>query len=486
MRDFNLVLEAGKKPNYQKVADSVRNAIIAGHLKVGEKLPATRALARHLKLHRHTIMTAFNELIAEGWIASNERKAYCVSEIASNLNPRSPIAERSDHASKHRWRLARSVEMAWNPIPNVPHVFTNGAIDFRLFPRKEFRSVLMDSIRFIKPDHLNYGDPAGFPPLIEALRTYLRRARAVSDREIIVVNGAQEGIFLAGQMLLKPGDRVAVEQLGWSCAWEALRAAGAVLVPIEVDREGINPEALARRLKRDRIRLLYMTPLHQFPTTVTLPMARRLQIYDLARKHSVPILEDDYDHEFHYTTQPLAPMASSDPAELVIYVSTFSKMLFPSCRIGFMAVPKVLAQPILNYRRIITRQNEVLFQSALARWIQEGGFERHVRRIRRAYDERRRAMCRSLQVAKDAGLDISWINTEGGIAIWADFKTDAAQLARRALHRGVFVRPESHFQLKPSHGTHLNLPFTNQTPDEIDAGMNILFNLRKGGRDVVS
>lgn len=484
MRDLNLTLGTGKNPNYQKVADSVRNAIIAGQLKVGEQLPATRALARHFKLHRHTIMAALNNLIAEGWITSLERKAYCVSEIAPNLNPGFHITNRSGQEKKHSWRIVRSVdeEMIWNPIPNVPHVFRNGTIDFRLFPRKEFRSVLMDSIRFIQPSHLSYGDPAGFPPLVEALTTYLRRARALSGREIIVVNGTQEGIFLTAQLLLKPGDRVAVERLGHKHAWEALRAAGAVLVPVEIDREGMNPESLARCLKRNRIRLIYMTPLHQYPTTVTLPRARRLKIYAMARKQNIPIFEDDYDHEFHYATQPLPPMASDDPADLVIYVSTFSKILFPASRVGFMAVPKSIAQPILNYRRIITRQNEILMQDALARWIADGGFERHIRRMRRAFDERHRTMARKLKQGRDAGLDISWLDAEGGMAIWADFKTDATQLSIRALKRGVVVTPEVHFQLKPGGGTHLHLPFSNQTPEEISAGMDILFDVRKGMR----
>src|SRR5262249_47250795 len=154
---------------------------------------------------------------------------------------------------------------------------------------------------------------------VREVESYLRRVRAVTGREIIVTNGSQQGIFLAAQALIGPGEPVAVERMGYRPAWEAFRAAGGRLVPVDVDSEGADPDSLAKLLRKPRPRLLYLTPLHQYPTTVTLPIARRLRIYELCAQHGVPVLEDDYDHEFHYRSQPLAPMASRDPEGLVIY-----------------------------------------------------------------------------------------------------------------------------------------------------------------------
>jgi GntR family transcriptional regulator/MocR family aminotransferase len=305
--------------------------------------------------------------------------------------------------------------------------------------------------------------------------------RAVSDREILVTHGSQEAIFLTAQLLIRPGDAVAVERLGYGPAWEALRAAGARLVPIATDEDGIDPEDLARVARRRRLRLLYTTPLHQYPTTATLPLPRRLRLYEVATQADIPILEDDYDHEFHYRSQPLAPLASRDPAEQIIYISTFSKILFPSARIGFMAVPRGLAPALAEYRRIVSRQNETLLQDAVARWMVDGGFERHLRRMRRTYEERRAAMVTALEAGRAEGLPWRWRTPDGGMAIWVDTGQNADEVARRALARGVYVQAESNYQLRKNGiSRHLRLGFANQTPSEIQEGMRLLGKCLKG------
>lgn len=482
MRELTLALGREKKAGYLKIADSVRNAILDGQLKSGESLPSTRALGRTLKMHRHTVMSGLNELIAEGWLVSKERQTYQVNEtLPSSFFEASVAGGENAVPKKHEWRMVRSSgEKLPSLMPSsAKYPFKSGTADLRLFPHQEFKSLIGESLKASRVKNLDYAHPAGHPPLIDALKTYLRRARAVSNREIVVTHGSQEGIFLAAQLLIKPGDAVAVERLGYRPAWEALKAAGAKLIPVDVDSEGLDPDSLSKAMRRHRIRLIYTTPLHQYPTTVTLPVARRLRLYELAAQAGIPILEDDYDHEFHYRSQPLAPLASRDPAELVIYVSTFSKTLFPSARIGFMAVPKTLAPALAGYRRIVSRQNETLLQDATARWMNTGGFERHLRRMRRTYEERRTTIVECLEEGKSSGLPLSWQAPDGGMAVWVGIGMDADKAFERALELGVHVQPESYYQLRGGKSEHLRLGFANQTPKEIQLGMQLLFEALK-------
>lgn len=475
MRELTLSVAPGKRPLYLRIAEAVRDSIQSGRIAPGEILPSTRSLGRDIKTNRLTVMAAFDELVAEGWLAVSARRGYRVNEaLPSRFFEPARLTAGTRRERRHRWRLVRSAPPS-TPSPIARFAFKSGHADLRLFPQNEFKSCVADALRLTRGRVLEYGDPIGHPPLIEELKTYLRRVRAVSDREIVVTHGSQEAIYLAAQLLIEPGDAVAVERLGYPPAWEALKAAGARLVPIDVDGEGLVTDSFARAVKRDRLRLLYTTPLHQYPTTVTSPVSRRLRLYELASRAGVPILEDDYDHEFHYRSQPLAPLASQDPDGRVVYVSTFSKVLFPSARIGFMAVPRSLAAPLASYRKIVSRQNETVLQDALARWMRSGGFERHLRKMRRRYDERRICIGESLSRGKKDGLPLRWRTPDGGMAIWVDVGVDADALAERAARAGVYVQPGSHFTMKRLPSRHLRLGFANQTPAEIQRGMELLF-----------
>ena len=262
---------------------------------------------------------------------------------------------------------------------------------------------------------------------------------AITGRRIIVTHGAQEGIFLVAQLLVGPGHKVAVEMPGYPSGWDAFRAAGGEIVPVKVDAQGMDPDALESAIAKQRIHLIYLTPHHQYPTTATLPAARRLRIYELASRHQIPIIEDDYDHEFHYRSQPIAPMASIDPCGLVIYMSTLSKITFPSMRIGCLAVPDALYEPLVNLRSIITRQTNSFMEDAVARWMDGGGFERHLRRMRRVYEERRDMTVTALEEARTRGLELSWSVPEGGMGMWLDCGADAERVTQLAAEAGVFV-----------------------------------------------
>ena len=481
MLDLVLTVPQDPRPGYLRIAEALRSAIQAGQAKPGERLPSSRVLAEALGVHRHTVTAAMDELVAEGWLESGERRAHRVCAVLPSefFKPRGNARKTALFERKFKWRLARQTDTQLCGLVDTrryDYAFQGGQPDLRLFPYDEFRACVAEALRRQPMALGGYGDPAGHPEFIEGLAEYLRRVRALTGRRIVVTHGAQEAIFLVAQMLVHPGDKVAVEVPGYAAAWDTFRAAGGEPIGVKVDAAGMDPDALEAAIAQHHIRLIYLTPHHQYPTTVTLPTARRLRIYELASRHQIPVVEDDYDHEFHYCSQPIAPMASSDPCGLVIYISTLSKIMFPSARVGFVAVPEELYQPLARTRAIVTRQNSIFMQDAIARWMASGGFERHLKRMRRHYEERLDTMVESLEAGRRAGLPLQWQAPDGGMALWLDTGTDSDLVMAKAGEAGVFVASESEFHLtRPAGGfTHLRLGYASQSPDEIREGMGRL------------
>lgn len=475
MLDFQLSIPRDDRPSYLRIADGLRHAIQSGRLKPGEKLPSCRQLASMLGVHRHTVGAAADELVAEGWLQGGERRAHRVAAVLPSEFFRSSAGKSAPRCLKPlKWRLVRNAR----PVKTGPggtrehrYAFAGGVPDLRLFPYDEFRTCVAQALRKAPTGLGGYGDPAGHPEFIERLSLYLRRVRSLTGRRIVVTHGSQEGMFLAAQLLLRAGDKVAIDELGFPPAWDAFRAAGADLVPVRLDGNGMVPEALEVVLRREPVRLIYLTSHHQYPTTVTLPVERRLRIYELASRNGIPIIEDDYDHEFHFRSHPIAPLASNDPCELVIYTSTLSKIMFPSMRLGFLAVPEAIYEPLVNLRAVMTRQNNMFLQDAVARWIDTGGFERHLRRMRREYQDRRDALVDALAAGRRAGLPLAWSVPDGGMALWLDCGVNSDSVTREAGSRKVLVQPESRYRYAGTGaGTHLRLGYASQTPQEIRAG----------------
>ncbi|HEX2669103.1 MAG TPA: PLP-dependent aminotransferase family protein [Gammaproteobacteria bacterium] len=482
MLDLVLTVPEDARPGYLRIAEALRNAIQAGQAKSGERLPSSRVLAQTLGVHRHTVTAAMDELVAEGWLEAGERRAHRVCEVLPSafFSPKAGGKKASPFERKFKWRLARQGTVfpcGVTDTSGYPYAFLGGQPDLQLFPYDEFRACVADTLRRSPSRRSDYGSPAGHPEFIACMEEYLRRVRALTGRKIIITHGAQEAIFLTAQLLVMPGDKVAVESPGYAAAWDAIRAAGGEVVPLKVDAQGMDPDSLEEAIGQHRIRLIYLTPHHQYPTTVTLPKARRLRIYELASRHQIPILEDDYDHEFHFRSQPIAPMASSDPCGLVIYISTLSKIMFPSARIGFMAVPEDLLEPLTRLRALVTRQNSIFMQDAVARWMDNGGFERHLKRMRRVYQERRDAMVQALEAGRERGLPLNWSVPDGGMALWFDCGVDSDAVVARARAAGVYVTPESEFHLTPpARLTHLRLGYASQAPQQLQEGMGLLMD----------
>lgn len=488
MRQINLTLPQKAGPTYLRIADAIRTAIQRGQLIPGEKLPSCRNLAQDLEVHRHTVMASLNELKAQGWLDSRERRGYVVSaELPGKyFSSREYSAEQKGQFIRLRFARKPSFRSIKNPAPEISFNFSTGRPDVRLFPIAEFRACVADSLRKPNESLMSYGEPSGTPRLRSALSNYLRKARSITGREIFVSNGSVEGIYMLSHLFLKPGDTAGIEAIGFPPAIEAIRSTGATIKPIRVDDTGLDPDDLERKLQHTNIRLLYLTPLHQYPMTTTLAIEKRERIYALARKYRFAIIEDDYDHEYHYASQPLAPMAANDPAGLVMYVSSFSKVMFPAIRVGFLAIPEYVSNALGDLRKTINRQNNTIIQEAVGRWIEQGGLERHLRKTRKIYQHRRNVLCDAIDDLRNGGLAMDYRRPEGGMTIWLNTHSDSTELTRMAAASGVRLTPDAISYTNPRvESTHVRLGFAAHNADELRSGALLLGEFLSGARGSV-
>jgi len=274
-------------------------------------------------------------------------------------------------------------------------------------------------------------------------------ARAISAEadDVMITRGSQMAIDLVARTLLEPGDAVAVESPGYHLAINVFRRAGARIVPIAVDRDGLDVRELARQAERTRIRLVYVTPHHQYPTTVVLSPTRRLALLELARKKSMAIIEDDYDQEFHYDGRPVLPLASADAHGQVVYLGTLSKILAPGLRLGFVVAPEPVLARMAAERELVDRQGDWVLECAVAELLEEGEIQRHVRRMRRVYHARRDALCEV--VDKQLARAVSYRRPAGGLALWVSVapEIDIERWHERASAKGVHFQTARHFTM---------------------------------------
>jgi len=483
LKELSLQLESSTKAIYLKIASALRQAIKSKQLEVGELLPSARKLAEQLKTNRHTIMAAYQELIAQGWVESVERKGYRVTVSLPIESSRLLAQNYQKVRTDFNWQINPIITSnRSNKKTKLTHDyrynFAGGMPDISAFPFKSFKSYFSDCLARPDINGLNYGRNEGNENFIKQVTTYLRRVRSITDKEIISVNGSQEALYLIAQLFLKADDKVAVEPLGYRPAWNAFSTTGAQLVAIKQHRQGIDIEYLSELFSQQKIKLIYLTPLHQYPTTVTTSINERMAIYQLAAKYNVIIVEDDYDHEFHYKSQPLAPMAADDPLGLVIYLSTFSKIMFPGARIGFMAVSNAIAPAIIDYRTIINHKPNVIMQDAIGRWMQDGAFERHLRKMTKLYHQRRDHLITFLQSYQQQGLSLSYHLPDGGMALWLDVGGQADAIEAYGESQDIYVLSEQHFHLDHSNNKnrYIRIGFAGLDSQQLTEGLTLLFN----------
>ncbi|WP_436068683.1 PLP-dependent aminotransferase family protein [Pseudomonas sp. LjRoot71] len=372
----------------RQLYQALRERILDGRLQRRTRLPASRDLANLLGISRNTVTRAFDQLYAEGYIEGRIGAGTYVAELSAATRP----APAQPLASAQNPALELLQEHHLNPpVSGPPRAFRVGVPAFDLFPFETWARLSARFWRKPSPARLGYGDPAGDWQLRELIAAYLRNSRGLhcDPAQIVVTSGAQQAISLCAQLLVTPGARVAVENPGYRAAGHALAIAGAQLCGVAVDAEGLDVSALAQL---DNCRLVYLTPSHQYPTGVTLSLARRLQLLEWAERTNGLIIEDDYDGEYRYSGTPLAPLAALDRQGRVLYVGTFCKIAFPALRLGYLVLPPALAEAFAQRRALDMRHSEIGTQAVMADFIAAGHFQRHIRRMRTAARSRRDAL----------------------------------------------------------------------------------------------
>ncbi len=467
-------------PLYRQIYDHLRIAIVEGQLRQGAKLPSTRALADELGVSRNTILNAYDQLAAEGYLERLEGKGTFVTQSLPEAfftpgRSVSPV-ERAGRAHQLSERATALLSAPSMPIPHYPPA--RGQISFPVgipaldaFPFELWARLVSRHARGLHPSALDYPDLAGYRPLREAIADHVIVARQVhcSPEQVIIVTGSQGALHLAARVLLNPGDSVWVEDPGYPNARNGLLAAGARLVAVPVDQEGIVVEAGVARAPEAR--MAYLTPSHQFPLGMTLSLKRRLAILDWAKRANAYILEDDYDGEYRFDGRPLAALQGLDDHDSVIYIGTFSKVLFPALRIGYLIVPQALVDTFLATRRAIDARLPRLEQAVLAEFIAEEHFTRHIRRMRTLYAERRAAL---LEAARDLPLELYAPHTGLHLIGWLPPGVDDRAAAACAADQQVDVLPVSMLALEPMPRGALALGYGAVKQHEIQEGVRRL------------
>jgi len=385
------------QPLHRQLYHRLRALILDGTLRSGTRLPSTRTLARDLSLSRNTVANAFDQLVLEGFVVGRVGDGTYVAspEHLSPLTGKRPKGGRPQAKPSSRPLSRRGAIIASTPIGRDamrPRAFAVGVPAIDAFPIELWSRLLSRRSRRASLGDLCHGDPAGFRPLREAIATYLATARGVSAEpgQVLVLSSSQQALDIIARVLVDPGEPVWLEDPGYLGARGALTGAGARIVPVPVDGEGLAVSEGIRACRQAR--LACVTPSHQFPLGSTLSLARRFALLRWAEQARAWIIEDDYDSEFRYRGRPLASLAGLDAGRRVIYVGTFTKVMFPSLRLAYLVAPPDLVEPLLAARSFVDRHSPTLPQIALADFIQDGHFTAHLRRMRALYRDRQEAL----------------------------------------------------------------------------------------------
>jgi GntR family transcriptional regulator/MocR family aminotransferase len=471
-----------KSPLFVQISQALADDIARGRLRPGDALPGTRTLAETLGVHRSTVVAAYAELAAQGWLTTTPGGTTTVAAESPEPKPR-----RFSRRAPERLGVPRTTGFPVEPplvktvtLPELPRdalLLWGGSPDLRLCPVDMLGRAYRRVARRRGKQLFGYSAHfAGHPDLRRAVATLVKGARGIAAEAdaVLVTRGSQMALDLVARSLIRPGDVVAVEALGYPNASNVFRRAGAKVVPIPVDRHGICVDALVAHASRERVRLVYVTPHHQYPTTVTLAPTRRLALLEHARREHTAIVEDDYDQEFHYDGRPVLPLASNDPHGNVIYIGTLAKSLAPGLRLAFVVAPSSLIERMATERALIDRQGDLVLECAVAELLDDGDVQRHVRRMRRVYHARRDAFCAALD--RDLSGILEYRRPPGGLQLWADVNPaiDVRLWQERAIARGVFFQIGSQFTLDGSHVQSVRLGYSFLDEKEASAGVRRL------------
>ena len=469
---------SSRVPYYRQLYEDLRRAILSGMLPAETRLPSTRALAAELGVSRTTVVAAFEDLLAEGYLEGKVGSGtYVAGSLPDDLlSVREKFYQEARPARSGRRLSGRGALLQATPTTAVrdrgsPRAFRPGVPALDEFPHAAWRRISGKLWRRPPGGLLGYGDPAGYGPLREVISGYLGSARAVRcvPEQVIVVSGSQQALDLAARVLLDPGDAVWVEDPGYVGARGALSAAGARLVPVPVDGEGLDVAAGMER--EPDAGLACVTPSHQYPLGVTMSLGRRLELLGWASRSGAWVVEDDYDSEYRYTGRPLEALQGLDTGERVLYVGTFSKVLFPALRLGYLVVPPDLVDAFASARELTDRHPPTVDQAILADFIAEGHFLRHLRRMRALYAERQEALVEEAVRELSGLLDVNPAAAGMHLVGWLPEGVDDREASRRAADLGVEAPPVSLYGSVPGERGGLMLGYAAVGEGEMRAGV---------------
>ncbi len=469
---------------HRQVYDALRSAILHGRLRAGDRLPATRVLAEQLSLSRTTVAEAYDQLQAEGYIQGKHGSGTYVApdlpeepmQVTAGDGKQGATARHPVRLSQWGERIATEDYQALFRPPSqdeFQYDFRPHRVAQDLFPWDAWRGAAERALSGDRTRLLFYPPSAGHPELRELVAAHIRRYRAVvcSTDQIVIVNGIQQGLNLLVHLLLEPGDRVAVEDPGYPAARLAFEARGLAVTQAPVDCDGLIVDRLADLPAH---RLVHVTPSHQDPTGATLSLTRRLALLELAERTGCLILEDDYDSEFRYEGRPVESLQGLDRNGLVVYGGTFSKSVLAGLRIGFLVLPPALVGPFVAAKSLWDSGAPMLEQAVLAEFMRSGDFERHIRRMRRLYGNRRNALLAALQTCFGDRVEVGERHGGLNMLITLDLPGSDAELARAATGAGIGLRPASPYYSEPPTQPRFLMGFAAMTEEEIEVGVRKL------------
>lgn len=432
---FDFTLDEDTKLSRQtQLTRALISEIQRGRLLPGAELPGSRTLAAQIKVNRKVVVAAVDELVGQGWLESLPARGVRVAERLPTL----AVAD-----------VQRSRPQRVQPTRSKIITVNDGVPDSRIAPLDELSRAHRRALKSLGRSGLGYGDAAGDPVLREVLSNFVNQARGLSCTadQVVLTRGSQGALSLFALAMLKPGDAVAVETPGYAPAWRAFESVGARVVHVPVDGDGLRADELEKCAKalRGRLKAVYVTPHHQYPTSVSLSAGRRMHLLQLAQRFDFRIIEDDYDYEYHFDGAPLLPMAATPlSAHRVVYVASLSKLLAPAIRLGYVVACDEVSARLKATREVVDRQGDIVLERAIADLFDEGIVQRHARRARRLYRERRDHLLREMTACPALANTFELVAPSGGLAFWLRLRRGTIEpIARRALAAGVQLTPGS-------------------------------------------
>jgi GntR family transcriptional regulator / MocR family aminotransferase len=438
---------ASSVPAWLQISNAIVYGIRRGSLAPGSALPGTRELATRISVNRKTVQQSYDELIAQGWLTAEPTRGTFVSALLPVVKV-DPI-QTASHSRKGGFSLrGEAPDLQLSLTTPEMLKFDDGAPDTRLMPAalvaRAYRRALLDGSR---RNLLGYGDPRGTEVLRQAVATMLNADRRLNCtvENICITRGSQMGIFLAARLLAQEGDKIVTEALSYPPAREAFRAAGAAILSVGLDDSGMRLDDLEACCRKNRVRAVYVTPHHHFPTTVVMPPERRIRLFALAEQFDFVIVEDDYDHEFHFEHRPMLPLASAHGWERILYIGSLSKLLSPSLRVGYLvAAPEIIERAAAEIM-MIDRQGDPATEAGAAALMNSGALKSHTRKVLRIYARRRECLAEALH--HELGDVTDFTIPQGGLALWVRFAKhlDLVKFSRAAQKVLVGITPGQTF-----------------------------------------